>query len=86
MGRFPQEGIDALFKANALWNKLVEIHNVHDQYYQEARREADEEYRIISEQLDALKEKIDKAFEVKRNARMKAGTRDANHPPHRSSK
>ena len=80
LGPFPEEGIDALFKANALWNKLVEIHNEHSQLYHEARRDADEEYRIISGQLDDLGEKINKAFEVKRNARMKAGTRSSDHP------
>ena len=80
LGPFPEEGIDALYKANALWNKLVETHNEHSQLYDDARRDADEEYRIISEQLDALEEKIKKAFEAKRNARMKAGTRAADHP------
>ena len=27
-----------------LWNKLVEIHNDHSEYYDQARRDADEEY------------------------------------------
>ena len=68
LGPFPKEGIDALYKANALWNKLVEIHNDHSRLYEAARRKADSEYDAISQQLEILEEKIKKAFEKKRNA------------------
>jgi hypothetical protein len=27
LGPFPEEGVEFLYKSNALWNKLVEIHN-----------------------------------------------------------
>ena len=72
LGPFPEEGIEFLYKANELWNTLVEIHNDSSDKYDEARRDADEEYKIISKELDALETKVDDAFKEKRNARMKA--------------
>ena len=80
LGPFPEEGIEFLYKANALWNTLVEIHNDSSDKYDEARRDADEEYKIISKELDALETKVDDAFKEKRNARMKARTRSSSDP------
>ena len=80
LGPFPKEGIDALRKANALWNKLVETHYAHSRLYEETRRKADSEYDAISRQLEILEEKIKKAFEKKRDARMKAQTRSTDDP------
>jgi hypothetical protein len=31
IGSFPQEGYDELWRANRLWNQLVELHNTHRQ-------------------------------------------------------
>ena len=80
LGPFPTEGVDQLFRANQLWNKLVEIHNEHSEYYDQARRDADEEYNTLSVELDNVEERVKKAFTEKRNARNKASSRDADHP------
>ena len=69
---FPTEGVDQLFRANQLWNKLVEIHKEHSEYYDQARRDADEEYNTLSVELDNVEEWVKKAFTEKRNARNKA--------------
>ena len=80
LGPFPTEGVDQLFRANQLWNKLVEIHNEHSEYYDQARRDADEEYNTLSVELDNVEERVKKTFTEKRNARNKASSRDADHP------
>ena len=80
LGQFPEEGIDALYKANKLWNSLVEIHNTHSEYYDQSRRDTDTEYNTLKMELEALEETIKKAFDKKRNARMKAQTRSSDHP------
>ena len=80
LGPFPEEGVEFLYKAHALWNRLVEIHNDSSDHFDEARQDADEEYRILSKALDELNTKIDDAFNEKRNARMKARTRSSDHP------
>ena len=80
LGPFPEEGIQFLYKANALWNTLVEIHNDSSESYDQARQDADEEYKIISEQLDGLEIKVKEAFTEKRTARMKARTRSSTDP------
>lgn len=80
LGPFPEDGIESLFKANQLWNRLVEIHRDNQQEYEEARREADAEYGILAKQLDDVEEKIRKSRQERRNARMKARTRLSDHP------
>ena len=79
LGPFPTEGVDQLVRGNQLWNKLVEIHNEHSEYYDQARRDADEEYNTLSVELDNVEERVKKAPTEKRNARMKAASRDADH-------
>ena len=39
-----------------------------------------EGYAEVSDKLDDLNSKVDAAYESKRNARMKATTRDTSHP------
>ncbi len=80
IGPFPEEGIDELWRANRLWNTLVALHNSSRQTYEAARREASTAYALISESLALKQEAIEKAIQAKRNARMKAGTKDADHP------
>ena len=80
LGPFPTEGVDQLVRGNQLWNKLVEIHNDHSEYYDQARRDADEEYSTLRVELDNVVERVKKAFTEKRNARMKAASRDWDHP------
>ena len=38
LGPFPEEGVEFLYKANALWNRSVEIHNDSLETYDQARR------------------------------------------------
>ena len=80
LGPFPEEGVEFLYKANALWNRLVEIHNDSLETYDQARRDADKEYDLLSQELETLEDKISKAFTEKRNARMKARTRSSSDP------
>lgn len=77
---FPQEGANELFRANTLWNSLVDLHRKSRDEYDKARCDADKEYALLIKSLQKVNEKIDKAYEGKRNARMKAGTKDALHP------
>ena len=79
LGPFPTEGVDQLFRANQLWNKLIEIHNEHSGYYDQARRDAYEEYNTLSVELENVEERMKKAFTEKRNARMKAVKTSSQH-------
>ena len=80
IGPFPQEGVDALWKANRLWNELVEIHNRNAEDLERARRKADDDYARRAAELDDLERRIDKAYDDKRTARMEAQTRSSSHP------
>lgn len=80
IGPFPQEGHDELWRANRLWNQLVELHNTHRQTYEKARCTASDAYALISESIALKQQEIDRAYDAKRNARMAAGTKDASHP------
>lgn len=72
--RFPEEGVEELFRRNRLWNNLVALHNEHREKYDQARCAANSEYASLTQALKELNEKN------KRNARMKAGAKDASHP------
>ena len=72
-----EETISKLWRANNLWNTLVSLHNKNREDYEEARCEAHLLYVEVAERLTAINEKIDNAYDDKRTARMKAGTRDA---------
>ena len=77
---FPKEGIDELFKANRLRNKLVEHErNSRDKYFQ-ALCNADKTYALLFKKNEKLNLEIQSAKNNKANARMKATTRDASHP------
>lgn len=80
LGPFPEEGVEFLYKANALWNTLVEIHNDSLEAFDAARRDADEEYKLLSDELDQLEQQITDAFAEKRNARVKARSRSSSGP------
>lgn len=80
IGTFSEAAISELWRANNLWNNLVDIHRKHRDDYEEARCAAHLLYGEIAEKLTAINEKIDQAYDDKRTARMNAGTRDASHP------
>jgi hypothetical protein len=77
---FPKEGIDELFKANRLRNKLVDLTRISREKYDQARCKANGEYATLTKKLEKLNIEIKNALNNKRNARMKATTRDASHP------
>ena len=78
--QIPEPAIEELFKANKLWNRLVELHREHRDKFYEARGKVHSGYAKISKEIDEKNKEISKACEAKRTARMKAGTKDANHP------
>lgn len=80
VGPFPKEGVDELWRANRLWNQLVEIGRKSQEEYKQARREAYADFREISEKIDAVDGEIKEAYSRKRAARSKARTMDAEHP------
>jgi len=80
VGYPPEETISELWRANNLWNTLVGLHYKHREKYEEARCEAHLLYGEVAERLAAIDEKIEQAYDDKRTARMKAGTRDAADP------
>lgn len=80
IGYLPDEAISELWRANNLWNTLVALHKKSREDYEEARCGAHLLYGEIAEKLTAINEKIDVAYDSKRTARMKAGTRDASDP------
>ena len=77
---FPKEAVEQLYRANALWNTLVEHHRDSQDEYEAALRGADGEYADIADQLTDLEEKISAAFDEKRTARMHAQSRSGKHP------
>lgn len=79
-GLFPEAGIETLYKANRLWNTLVETHNAHREQYEAARCAASDEYARLSAEIRAADEAVDRAYDAKRLARGRAGTKDPSHP------
>lgn len=80
LGDFPKEAISELWRANKLWNNLVKIHNENRADYEKALCAAHVLYSEIAEKLVAINEKIDQAYDEKRNAHMQAETRDPADP------
>ena len=73
---FPQSAINELFKANRLWNQMVEIHRDHQAIYEQARRDADfwnnikSACHVENSQIDAnIANEIQRCFKT---ARQKA--------------
>ena len=80
IGYLPDDAVNELWRANNLWNTLVALHNKSRDDYEEARCAAHLLYGEVAEKITAINEKIDKAYDDKRAARMRAGTRDASDP------
>ena len=78
---FPQEGIDALWENNALWNKLVELDKEKQADLERELCDADAEYRELCKREAGIEDALKKAFERKRNARMQAQTRSLRAQP-----
>ena len=80
LGQVPEELVVAIQKANDLWNRLVEIHNENAKEREQFLRDVDQDYKRLSVRLENLDEKIKKAFDAKRTARMHARTRSSDDP------
>jgi transposase len=74
------EAIDELWRANDLWNTLVNIHRVRAYEYEDARCVANILYAEKSEELKRKNKEISTAGDDMRTARMKASTRDGKNP------
>lgn len=78
---FPEDAISELFKANSLWNRLVEIHRDHQSIFEQSRRDASDDYRGLAKKIDRLDDKIDTCYKVDlRKAHSAASDRNKNHP------
>jgi len=54
LGQFPEEAVEELWRANKLWNTLVNIHNNHSEAFQDARCKADPLFAGLVDKLDDL--------------------------------
>jgi len=78
---FPEDAVSELFKANKLWNRLVETHRDHQKIFEKARRKASKDYRKKAEKIDTLNKEIDTCYKVDlRKAHLAASDRNKNHP------
>ena len=80
IGYIHEEAISELWRANNLWNTLVSLHAKSREDYEEARCTSHLLYGKMAKNLTAINKKIDNAYDDKRTARMKAGTKDASAP------
>lgn len=80
MGPFPQEGVDELFRANQLRNKLVDLHNKNREEYENARCAVHKSYRKITQELKELEIQISQAYDERNIARMKEKSKDGRKP------
>jgi C-terminal processing protease CtpA/Prc len=81
IGHLDERAIEELWRANKMWNKLVELHYQNRADWEKARCAANLQYLKITTDLAALNEKISKAYDDKRTARMNAGTGDTSLAP-----
>ena len=78
---FQENAISELFKANCLWNRLVEIHWDHQSIFDQSRRDASDYYRKLGKEIDRLNDEIDTGYKVDlRKAHLAASDRNKNHP------
>ncbi|MFQ5673852.1 MAG: hypothetical protein ACE5G9_12230, partial [Nitrospinales bacterium] len=54
LDKFPEEGVEELYRGNNLWNNLVALHNKHREKREKARCDADGEYALITESIKEL--------------------------------
>ena len=80
IGAFPESAIEELYRQNQLWNKLVELDRGNLAAREEERCKLSADYAEIYEKLLKWNADIKQAYDDKRTARMKAGTKDASHP------
>lgn len=76
IGYQPKETIEELYRANKLWNALVQINRENLAKWDDARCRVSEEYRSKLDELDSIKECITQAYDALRAARQEDGTKD----------
>ena len=77
IGYQPKETIEELYRANKLWNALVQINRENLAKWDDARCRVSEEYRSKLDELDSIKECITQAYDALRAARQEEGTKAA---------
>ena len=77
---FPDEGVEEFFRGNRLWNNLFALNYEHREANDQTKCDADSECASFLQSMEKLNEAIDSAYDNKRNAKMKASTKDASHP------
>lgn len=80
IGYQPKETIEELYRANKLWNALVQINRENLAKWDDARCRVSEEYRSKLDELDSIKECITQAYDALRAARQEEGTKDESNP------
>ena len=80
IGYPPEETIEELYRANKLWNNLVQINRENYERWKDARCSVSEEYRSKLDELDNIREVINKAYVALRAARQEEGTKDESNP------
>ena len=63
-----------------LWSNLVALNYEHREANDQTKCDADSECASFLQSMEKLNEAIDSAYDNKRNAKMKASTKDASHP------
>lgn len=79
-GYLKEEAIDALYKANQLWNRLVELHHENWQKLEQARCTAYSAYAGLKTQIEKLEEDIIHAYDAKRKLRVGSGSMSGSDP------
>lgn len=80
IGYQPEETIEELYRANKLWNALVQINRENQAKWDDARCRVSEEYRSKLDELDSINECINQAYDALRAARQEEGTKDESNP------
>ena len=80
IGYPPEETIEELYRANKLWNNLVQINRENQAKWDDERCRVSEDYRSKLEELDSTNELINKAYDALRVARQEEGTKDESNP------
>lgn len=80
IGYQPEETIEELYRANKLWNALVQINRENQAKWDDARCRVSEEYRSKLDELDSINECISQAYDALRAARQEEGTKDESNP------
>ena len=79
-GELPQQAMDELYKSNALWNRLVEIHNENWKDIEKERCRASPEYQQSHDAQKQLTLQIDSLFDDKRTLRIGTGSMSGQAP------